>query len=91
MKMIERSRIIKQAAGKVPLALSVIKDNYKYGEHWIIYCDNQTQLREVLNLLLDNDYDAYEYHSDMTGEMAGYLFLFDVWMKGLIYLQQRML
>ena len=77
MKMIERSRIIKQAAGKVPLALSVIKDNYKYGEHWIIYCDNQTQLREVLNLLLDIDYDAYEYHSDMTGDRAQTLKYFD--------------
>lgn len=77
MKMIERSRIIKQARGKVPLALSVIKDNYKYGEHWIVYCDNQFQLREVLNLLLDNDYDAYEYHSDMLGDREQTLKYFD--------------
>lgn len=77
MKMIERSRIIKQASGKVPLALSVIRDNYKYGEHWIVYCDNQAQLREVLNLLLDNDYDAYEYHSDMSGDREQTLKYFD--------------
>lgn len=77
MKMIERSRIIKQASGKVPLSLSVIKDNYKYGEHWIVYCDNQSQLREVLNLLLDNDYDAYEYHSDMSGDREQTLKYFD--------------
>lgn len=77
MKMIERSRIIKQASGKAPLALSVIRDNYKYGEHWIVYCDNQAQLREVLNLLLDNDYDAYEYHSDMSGDREQTLKYFD--------------
>lgn len=77
MKMIERSRIIKQASGKVPLSLSVIKDNYKYGDHWIVYCDNQSQLREVLNLLLDNDYNAYEYHSDMSGDREQTLKYFD--------------
>lgn len=77
MKMIERSRIIKQASGKIPLALSVIKNNYKYGEHWIIYCDNQLQLKKVLNLLLDNDYDAYEYHSGMYGDREQTLKYFD--------------
>lgn len=77
MKMIERSRIIKQASGKIPLALAVINSNYKSGEHWIVYCDNQSQLKSVLNLLLDNDYDAYEYHSDMLGDREQTLKYFD--------------
>lgn len=76
-KMIERARIIKQACGKIHLALSVIKENYKHGDRWIIYCDNQMQLRNVLNLLLDNDYDAYEYHSDMQGDRERTLDYFD--------------
>lgn len=76
-KMIERARIIKQASGKIPLAVSIIKEKYKHGDRWIIYCDNQIQLRNLLNLLLDNDYDAYEYHSDMQGDRERTLDYFD--------------
>ncbi len=68
MKLLARARIVKQAANKVPLALDVIQKNYKSGQKWIVYCDNQTQLGEVLSLLLKNGYDAYEYHSEMSGD-----------------------
>ena len=33
-----------------------------------MYCDNQTQLRSVLELLLKMGVDAYEYHSEMLGD-----------------------
>ena len=68
MKLIERARILKQAANKVPVALDVIRKYYKQGQRWIIYCDNQSQLGDVLLILLKNGYDAYEYHSDMRGD-----------------------
>ena len=68
MKLIARARILKQAAGKIPLALSVIQKYYKADQRWIIYCDNQAQLGKILSLLLKNGYDAYEYHSDMKGD-----------------------
>lgn len=67
-KMIDRARIVKEASAKVQLALDVIKANYAEGQRWIIYCDNQDQLKKVLNLLLKNGYDAYEYHSEMLGD-----------------------
>lgn len=68
MKLIERSRILKQAEGKIELALDTIKENYSPGQKWIIYCDNQNQLNQVLTLLLNNRFDAYEYHSEMKGD-----------------------
>lgn len=68
MILIARARIIKQADGKGPLALSVIQKYYKMGQRWIIYCDSQTQLSKVLQLLIQNGYDAYRYHSDMLGD-----------------------
>ena len=68
MKLLERARIVKQAANKVPLALDVIRKNFKNGQKWIVYCDNQEQLGDVLSLLLKNGYDAYEYHSEMSGD-----------------------
>ena len=68
MKLLARARIVKQAANKVELALNVIQKYYKKCQKWIVYCDNQTQLKCVLSLLLKHGFDAYEYHSDMTGD-----------------------
>ena len=68
MKLLARARIVKQAVNKVGLALNVIQRYYKSGQKWIVYCDNQTQLGDVLSLLLQHGYDAYEYHSEMTGD-----------------------
>lgn len=52
------------------MALSVIQKNYESGQRWIIYCDNQEQLGDVLQLLIQNRYNAYEYHSNMSGDRA---------------------
>lgn len=68
MKLIERARVVKHAAAKVGLALSVIRKEFRNGQKWIVYCDNQKQLGEVLDLLLKHGYDAYEYHSAMNGD-----------------------
>lgn len=68
MKLLARARIVKQAENKIPLALDVIQKYYNDEQKWIVYCDNQTQLAQVLSLLLKNGYDAYEYHSEMTGD-----------------------
>jgi len=67
-KLIARSRILKNASAKVLSALTIIAANYKVGQKWIVYCDNKTQLQEVLDLLLRNGYDAYEYYSEMAGD-----------------------
>ena len=79
MKLLARARIVKQAANKVELALNVIQKYYKKGQKWIVYCDNQTQLKCVLSLLLKHGYDAYEYHSDMTGDRNETLNYFDLY------------
>ena len=68
MMMIARSRIVKNASAKVGLAIDTIDKFYKKGQRWIIYCDNKTQLKEVLSRLLRKGYDAYEYHSEMLGD-----------------------
>lgn len=68
MKLIQRARIIKEASAKVQLAVDIISQNYARGQRWIVYCDNQKQLKLVLNELLNLGYDAYEYHSAMAGD-----------------------
>lgn len=78
MKLIARARILKNATAKPDLAIRVISANFKKGQRWIIYCDNQAQLTSVLSLLLHNGYDAYEYHSDMEGDRIQTLSYFSV-------------
>ena len=68
MKLLARARIVKQAVNKITLALDVVRKYYKDGQRWIIYCDNQGQLGNILKLLLNNGFDAYEYHSSMNGD-----------------------
>lgn len=65
--LIQRARIIKNASAKVELAKKVISEYYSEGQRWIIYCDNQNQLRAVLTNLKTLGFDAYEYHSAMLG------------------------
>lgn len=66
--MLQRARLVKTASQKVNLAEEIILRNYKKGQKWIVYCDNQNQLGDVLRLLLKNGIDAYEYHSEMQGD-----------------------
>lgn len=66
--LIDRARIVKNADGKVALALKVLKENYKPGQKWIVYCDNINQLKAVLLQALAAGFDAYEYYAGMQGD-----------------------
>ena len=66
--LIERSRIIKNAKNKINTAVNIVTSNYKDGQKWIVYCDNQTQLQDVLKLLNASGIRSYEYHSELSNE-----------------------
>ncbi len=66
--LINRSRIVKNASAKVPLAIETLKRYYKHGQKWIVYCDNITQLKAVLQQAMDAGFDAYEYYAEMSGD-----------------------
>ncbi|ATW26728.1 DEAD/DEAH box helicase family protein [Candidatus Formimonas warabiya] len=68
MLIINRARIVKNAAGKVPLALDVLRKNFKAGQKWIVYCDNIDQLKAVLHSAMAAGFDAYEYYAGMAGD-----------------------
>jgi superfamily II DNA or RNA helicase len=75
--LIERARILKGAARKVPLSLEVIRERYENGQRWIVYCDNLDQLQRVLAGLRSSGINAGEYHSAMSGDRSQTLRLFD--------------
>ena len=66
--LIKRSRIVKNASGKIALAIDLLRKEYQKGQSWIIYCDNINQLKEVLNEALKAGFDAFEYYADMAGD-----------------------
>jgi len=63
--IIQRSRIAKKAKAKTPLAVNILKENYNSGESWLVYCEDQFQLREVMDALKNEGYDPLEYHTNM--------------------------
>jgi superfamily II DNA or RNA helicase len=64
---IRRSRIAKKATNKIGLASDILQEHYQKGERWLIYCEDQDQLREVKQLVQALDFDVNEYHTAMTG------------------------
>ena len=71
--LIQRSRIAKKASAKVPYAVRTLVDHYVEGESWLIYCEDQYQLGEVLEELHVSGYDPCEYHTNMKGDAAASL------------------
>ena len=66
--LIRRARVIKKAEAKIPLARSVVRDNYGDGDRWLVYCEDQDHLRRVVTELLDAGLPVTEYHSAMSGD-----------------------
>lgn len=68
MLLIKRSRIAKKASKKVGLARKVVRAVYKEGQHWLIYCEDVSQLSQVMNALKADGHSPTEYHSSMPGD-----------------------
>lgn len=71
--LIQRARIAKKAKAKVPYAIKTIIENYKDDESWLIYCEDQYQLKEVMEALILKGYSPCEYHTNMEGDPAASL------------------
>lgn len=77
-KLIQRARIVKSAEAKVEAAVRIVTEHYRRGSRWIVYCDDQEQLNEVLAALRKElGSGVYEYHTEMRGDRDKTLRLFD--------------
>lgn len=78
-KLIERARIAKNAALKVPLAARLIAQHYRpdEGQKWLVYCDNRMQLEGVRMALEREGIQSWAYHRQMEGDPEATLKLFD--------------
>ncbi|GHT01985.1 DNA-repair protein [Synergistales bacterium] len=78
MLLIRRARIIKNAVGKVPLAIETLRNHYQSGQKWIVYCDNISQLEDVLHSVMAAGFDAYVYYAEMAGDREATLSYFEI-------------
>jgi len=66
--LIQRSRVAKKAANKVILGLNTLKDAYRDGDWWLVYCEDQEQLTLMLKMLQNAGLPANEYHTSMDSD-----------------------
>jgi superfamily II DNA or RNA helicase len=66
--LIERARIVKSAKAKVPLAVAILREEYKAGQHWLVYCDDTVQMSEIQGALAAAGIDSLTFHSEMKGD-----------------------
>jgi len=66
--LIRRARVVKQASGKVELAVEVMREHFKKGQRWLVYCDNLEQLDAVRIALEAERLNPLPFHSEMTGD-----------------------
>jgi superfamily II DNA or RNA helicase len=75
--LIRRSRIVKSADAKISAAVEILRQHFQPGQRWIVYCDNQIQLGNVLGALQRAEVSpVYEYHTGMRGDPAATLHSF---------------
>lgn len=71
--LIRRARIVKSARAKTEVAARVLLDGYEDGHAWLVYCDNQHQVRAVRQACEAHGVRAQEYHTQMEGDSAAAL------------------
>ena len=65
--LIQRAKILKKAHQKIEKSAEIIKRYYSDGSRWIVYCEDENQLKMVKNKLVNQKLDipVLEYHSGM--------------------------
>ena len=68
--LIKRSKIIKKAENKIQITATIINEKYNENDKWIIYCEDEEQLNQVINTLKKSKIKdkILKYHSKMTKE-----------------------
>jgi superfamily II DNA or RNA helicase len=66
--LINRARIVKSARAKTDVAAQVLQHHYKDGQAWLVYCDNQHQVRAVRQACEARGLRSQEYHTQMEGD-----------------------
>ena len=62
-----RANIVKEAENKIGYVIKIINANFQTGDRWLIYCNNQYQLKSIREALSSFGEKVYDYHIAMPG------------------------
>jgi len=68
--LIKRARIIKKATAKSWAVAEIVRQQYRDGQHWLLYCDDREQMNKLIEDLQAVGLNPLEYHSAMNGSQA---------------------
>lgn len=66
--LIGRARLAKKALKKVQETTLLLREYYREGQHWLIYCEDQEQMGQVTTALRSVGMAPLIYHSSMQGD-----------------------
>lgn len=75
--LIDRARVVKNAAAKPAKAADVLSRMYQQGDRWLVYCDNRAQVDIARASLRRAGIESWEYFRGMTGDADNTLRAFD--------------
>jgi len=64
----KRAGILKGAKNKTPFATDVLKNNYRTGDRWLVYCDDRQQMDDVEKALIKSELPILKYFDAMGGD-----------------------
>jgi superfamily II DNA or RNA helicase len=65
---IQRSWIPKRASQKARITQKILHDHFQVGQHWLVYCENQNQIKDISDACMSMGIKALAYHTAMAGD-----------------------
>lgn len=62
----QRANVVKNATGKVGIALAIVEPKLNLYSHWLLYCNSLAQIREIREHFSGQGIECLEYHSRLT-------------------------
>lgn len=63
---IARAKVLKKAVGKIPAAVKIIKNHFKKGERWLVYCEDIDHLQALSSALENENMATLHYYSKLS-------------------------
>jgi len=72
MLLFLRADVIKKAVGKLDVTRDILLKNYKEDQRWLIYLDDSEQVKQLMNILEQEDKlrgNIFEYHTSSRNDL----------------------
>lgn len=71
--LMRRARVAKRATAKPALAVEILREHYRSGDRWLVYCEDVEQLTTVSQALSAAGFAPNHYFAEMDGDPSSTL------------------